>query len=481
MLNIYNWNDYYIDDRTIPLFQAQSNLRVNYDVYSSSNEDLLARMRAGPTEYDIIVPTNWFVPTYLKLGLIEPLRTDLMPNLTGRVTLLREVTDLIGCALIYLGHSPNSIKDSDLADVVKLVRSVRPKLKGFTTQGELRAHPNVQARISSYISYGTPVSLAKSLLPAGPRPSCRSSPSPARSSRSGRRPTTRLSSSLPRMKEGRLVVCATPIGNLEDASPRLARALAEADLIACEDTRQTRKLLAHLGVTTRMTSYHDVGERERAQELADRVAAGLRLALVTDAGMPAVSDPGYHLVAACLDRGVPVEVVPGPSAAMAALVVSGLPTDRFCFEGFLPRRPGQRDRRLAELAGEPRTMVLFEAPHRVLATLDAMAAAFGPDRPGAAVRELTKLHEQVLRGPLGELRRRLGEQGPRGELTLVVGGVPAGAAAPRANPADLAAQVAMLVEGGTSTRDAVTAVAEATGTRRKTVYQAVLESRTEPG
>ncbi|MFL6269101.1 MAG: PotD/PotF family extracellular solute-binding protein, partial [Actinomycetes bacterium] len=167
VLNIYNWNND-LDDRTIPLFQAQSNLRVNYDVYSSSNEDLLARMRAGPTEYDIIVPTSWFVPTYLKLGLIEPLRTDLMPNLTGRVTLLREVTDLIGCALIYLGHSPNSIKDSDLADVVKLVRSVRPKLKGFTTQGELRAHPNMQARISSYISYGTRCRWPSRCSPPGP-------------------------------------------------------------------------------------------------------------------------------------------------------------------------------------------------------------------------------------------------------------------------------------------------------------------------
>src|SRR5918998_4578831 len=253
------------------------------------------------------------------------------------------------------------------------------------------------------------------------------------------------------MKEGKLIVCATPIGNLEDASPRLARALAEADLVACEDTRQTRKLLAHLGVTTRMTSYHEVGERERARELAERVATGLRLALVSDAGMPAVSDPGYHLVATCLERGVPVEVVPGPSAALAALVVSGLPTDRFCFEGFLPRRPGQRDRRLAELATEPRTMVFFEAPHRVLATLDAMVAAFGPERAAAAVRELTKVHEQVLRGPLGTVRDELATQGPRGELTLVVGGAPAGGA--QASPAELAAEVATLVEGGTSTRD----------------------------
>jgi 16S rRNA (cytidine1402-2'-O)-methyltransferase len=282
------------------------------------------------------------------------------------------------------------------------------------------------------------------------------------------------------MKEGRLIVCATPIGNLEDASPRLARTLAEADMIACEDTRQTRKLLAHLGVTTRMTSYHEVGEKERAKELAERVATGLRLALVTDAGTPAVSDPGYLLVTACLARGVPVEVVPGPSAALAALVVSGLPTDRFCFEGFLPRRPGQRDRRLAELATEPRTMVFFEAPHRVLATLDAMVAAFGPERASAAVRELTKVHEQVLRGPLGTVRDELATQGPRGELTLVVGGAPAGSAA-QATPAELAAEVATLVAGGTSTRDAVTAVAEATGAPRRSVYQAVLAARGGPG
>ena len=227
-----------------------------------------------------------------------------------------------------------------------------------------------------------------------------------------------------------------------------------------------------------MTSYHEVGERERAKELAERVAAGLRLALVSDAGMPAVSDPGYHLVTACLELGVPVEVVPGPSAALAALVVSGLPTDRFCVEGCLPRRPGQRDRRLHELATEPRTMVFFEAPHRVLATLDAMVAAFGAERAGAAVRELTKLHEQVLRGPLGEVRDQLAAQGPRGELTLVVAGVRAGGA-PQARPADLAAEVATLVEGGTSTRDAVTAVAEATGTPRRSVYQAVLDARAE--
>jgi len=279
---------------------------------------------------------------------------------------------------------------------------------------------------------------------------------------------------------GKLIVCGTPIGNLEDAPPRLARVLAEADLVACEDTRQTRKLLTHLGVTTRTTSYHDVDERGRAELLADRVAAGTRLALVTDAGMPGVSDPGYHLVAACLARGLRVEVLPGPSAVLAALVVSGLPTDRFCFEGFPPRRVGARDRRLAELAAEPRTMVFFEAPHRVLATLAAMAAAFGADRPCAVVRELTKVHEEVLRGSLAEVAERLAANGPRGELTLVVGGAPASRPS-SAGVADLAAEVAALVAGGASTRDAIATVARASGTPRRAVYQAVIDVREEPG
>jgi len=281
------------------------------------------------------------------------------------------------------------------------------------------------------------------------------------------------------MTPGKLIVCGTPIGNLEDASPRLARLLAEADLVACEDTRQTRKLLTHLGVTTRTTSYHDVDERDRAEFLADRVAAGTRLALVTDAGMPGVSDPGYHLVEACLARGLRVSVVPGPSAVLAALVVSGLPTDRFCFEGFPPRRVGARDRRLAELAAEPRTMVFFEAPHRALATLAAMAAAFGADRPCAVVRELTKVHEEVLRGSLAEVAERLAANGPRGELTLVVGGAPASRPGTAA-ATDLAAEVATLIASGASTRDAIATVARASGTPRRAVYQAVIDVRGEP-
>jgi 16S rRNA (cytidine1402-2'-O)-methyltransferase len=273
---------------------------------------------------------------------------------------------------------------------------------------------------------------------------------------------------------GRLVVCATPIGNLGDVSPRLAEALASADLIACEDTRQTGKLLAHLGVRARLVSYHEANEAERASRLADEIAGGARVALVSDAGMPAVSDPGHDLIGACLERGLEVEVVPGPSAVLAALVVSGLPTDRFSFEGFPPRRAAARDRALAALAGERRTMVFFEAPHRVLATLEAMAAAFGAERRCAAARELTKLHEQVLRGTLAEVRGRLAEQGQRGEFTLVVAGAPE---PPDRSAADAVAEVARLVESGASTRDAVAEVAGATGQSRRAVYQAVLEAR----
>jgi 16S rRNA (cytidine1402-2'-O)-methyltransferase len=273
---------------------------------------------------------------------------------------------------------------------------------------------------------------------------------------------------------GRLVVCGTPIGNLGDAPPRLASALAEADVVACEDTREAAKLLAHLGVRARTVSYHEGNERARAAELADEIAAGRRVALISDAGMPGISDPGHDLIQACVARGLPVEVVPGPSAVLAALVLSGLPTDRFCFEGFLPRKAGPRDRRLAELAGEPRTMVFFEAPHRVLATLAAMAGAFGPSRPAAVTRELTKLHEQVLRGTVAELRERLAAQGPRGELTVVVGGAPEPAGP---DTAELAAEVARLVAEGSSTRDAVGAVARASGAPRRAVYQAVLDAR----
>lgn len=283
--------------------------------------------------------------------------------------------------------------------------------------------------------------------------------------------------------KGKLVVCATPIGNLGDASPRLARALAEADVVACEDTRHTRKLLAHLGVRARLVSYYEANEPERAAGLVERIEAGERVALVSDAGMPAISDPGHDLIGACLARGLEVEVVPGPSAVLAALVVSGLPTDRFCFEGFLPRKPSARARRLAELAGERRTMVFFEAPHRVLATLDAMIEWFGRERRCALARELTKVHEEVLRGTLAVVRERLADQGERGELTLVVAGAPEEPAGESrgAAEADLVAEVGRLVEAGATTRDAVSEVARASGRPRRAVYQAVLAARSGGG
>ena len=278
--------------------------------------------------------------------------------------------------------------------------------------------------------------------------------------------------------QGALIVCATPIGNLDDASPRLAAALAAADVVACEDTRRTRRLLDHLGVQARLVSYHDVNERRRAGELADLVAAGERVALVSDAGMPAVSDPGWQLVQLCLARDLAVEVIPGPSAVLAALVLSGLPADRFCFEGFLSRKAGARARRLAELAGEPRTMVFFEAPHRVEGTVAAMAEAFGPERRAAMARELTKLHEEVVRASLGELAAHLAERPARGEITLVV----AGAAEAGGAPADLAALVAERVAGGEDAKAAMRAVAKATGASRRDVYQAVIDARADdPG
>ena len=199
---------------------------------------------------------------------------------------------------------------------------------------------------------------------------------------------------------GVVVLAATPIGDPADASPRLRAELARADVIAAEDTRRLRRLLARLDVVTaaRIVSYFDGNEAARTDELLGDLAGGARVLVVTDAGMPSVSDPGYRLVAAAVEHGIAVTAVPGPSAVLTALAVSGLPVDRFCFEGFLPRRAGERPRRLAELAAEPRTMVFFEAPHRVADTLAAMVDAFGPERRAAVCRELTKTHEEVRRG-----------------------------------------------------------------------------------
>jgi 16S rRNA (cytidine1402-2'-O)-methyltransferase len=269
-----------------------------------------------------------------------------------------------------------------------------------------------------------------------------------------------------------LILAATPIGRPDDASPRLAEALATADVVAAEDTRRLRRLAADLGVVVsgRIVSYFDGNERERTPELIDAIAAGLDVVLVTDAGMPSVADPGYRLVAACVEAGHEVTALPGPSAALTALAVSGLPVHRFCFEGFLPRKAGERTRALGELAGEQRTMIFFEAPRRTAETLRAMVAAFGADRPAALCRELTKTHEEVVRDTLGGLVDWVDvqEHGVRGEVTLVVAG--GTKAAPDAG--ELRALVAAHEAGGLSRKDAIAAVAATTGVRRSVVYAA---------
>ena len=274
---------------------------------------------------------------------------------------------------------------------------------------------------------------------------------------------------------GLLVLAGTPIGDPADASPRLMAELAGADVIAAEDTRRLRRLTRDLRVEVpgRGVSYFDQNESARTPELVDALLGGARVLLVTDAGMPSVSDPGYRLVAAAVAAGVRVTAVPGPSAVLTALALSGLPVDRFCFEGFLPRKAGERARRLAELAGEPRTTVFFEAPHRLAASLAAMSEALGADRPAAVCRELTKTYEEVRRGPLSELAAWAAD-GVRGEVTVVVAGAPAaeGLAA-----GDLVGEVEALVGSGTRLKDATAAVAERHAVSRKDLYDAVLASR----
>ena len=271
---------------------------------------------------------------------------------------------------------------------------------------------------------------------------------------------------------GTLVIGATPIGRIADASAQLAAELAAADVIAAEDTRRLRRLIGALGVEVRarVVSYFDGNEERRTPQLVDALAGGERVLLVCDAGMPSVSDPGYRLVAAALEAGIEVTAVPGPSAVLTALAVSGLPVDRFCFEGFLPRKAAERARRLTRLCDEPRTLVFFEAPHRTAATLAAMAETFGADRRAAACRELTKTHEEVRRGHLAELVR-WAQAGVRGEVTLVVAGAEPPARS-TADPAALAALVADAQAGGLSRRDAIATVAAETGLPRRLVYEA---------
>lgn len=275
---------------------------------------------------------------------------------------------------------------------------------------------------------------------------------------------------------GRVVLAATPLGRPDDASPRLVEALAGTPVIAAEDTRRLRRLCADLGVTPsgRVVSFHDVNESARVPELLAELRAGADVLVVTDAGMPSVSDPGYRLVAAAVTEGITVTALPGPSAVLTALAVSGLPVDRFCFEGFLPRRAGERRRVLTELAGERRTLVFFESPHRLAATLADMAEAFAADRPAAVCRELTKTYEEVRRGTLADLAAW--SQGDvRGEITVVVAGAPDAVSA--VEPQDLAREVFAREGAGEERKAAIAAVATAHAVPKRTVFDAVVAAK----
>jgi 16S rRNA (cytidine1402-2'-O)-methyltransferase len=276
--------------------------------------------------------------------------------------------------------------------------------------------------------------------------------------------------------QGRVILAGTPLGRAEDASARLRDALASAPVIAAEDTRRLRRLCADLDVTPvgRILSFFDANESGRVPQLVEILQAGQDVLVVTDAGMPSVSDPGYRLVTAAAEAGLVVTSLPGPSAVTTALAVSGLPVDRFCFEGFLPRKAGDRRRALAALAGEPRTMVFFEAPHRLAETLADMAAILGEDRPAAVCRELTKTYEEVRRGGLGELAG-WARGDVRGEITLVVAGAPA--TADDVNPAELAAEVAAREDAGQVRKDAIADVARLRGLPKRVVFDAVVAAK----
>ena len=275
---------------------------------------------------------------------------------------------------------------------------------------------------------------------------------------------------------GRIVLAATPIGNTGDASARLVELLGTADIVAAEDTRRLHRLVQSLGVTVagRVISYHEHNEAAKTTELLEQVRAGSTLVMVTDAGMPSVSDPGFRLVEGAVAAGLTVTAVPGPSAVLTALALSGLPTDRFCFEGFLPRKAGERASRLADLAGERRTMVFFEAPHRLEPMLRALKERFGADRPAAVCRELTKTYEEVLRDSLGNLLVWAEDSEVRGEIAVVVGGAPEAAAG---TPEDHVAAVNGLVAQGVRLKEAVAAVADDARVSKRELYSAVLAAR----
>jgi 16S rRNA (cytidine1402-2'-O)-methyltransferase len=288
-----------------------------------------------------------------------------------------------------------------------------------------------------------------------------------------------LSENSPVGAGGILYVVGLPIGNPRDITERALEVLAQADLIACEDTRRTGRILAAHSIRTPTTSFFEHNEQRRTPAIIERLRAGANVALVTDAGTPAISDPGYRLVRAAHEAGIGVVAVPGASAAIAALSIAGIPTDRFVFEGFLPAKAGARRSALGRLAREERTMVFFEAARRLEETLREMAVVFGADRVAAVVREITKTHEETVRGTLAQLADRFVHQPPLGEITLVVAGTGT-AAEPRGEtvPAlDETRTVEVLCEAGLSLKQAAAAVAKLTGRRRREIYQNAIRSR----
>ncbi|MEZ7898595.1 MAG: 16S rRNA (cytidine(1402)-2'-O)-methyltransferase [Flaviflexus sp.] len=278
------------------------------------------------------------------------------------------------------------------------------------------------------------------------------------------------------MSDGKIYLAATPIGDPGDATPRLRDLLGRADVIAAEDTRRLLNLASRLDLTAtgKILAFHDHNENERIEELLDAARSGLTVLVVSDAGMPTVSDPGYRLVREAHDQGVPVTVIPGASAVLTALAISGLATDRFSFEGFAPRKDGDRNKVFTELVGEERTMVFFDSPHRIGDTLAAMVLYFGDDREAAVCRELTKTYEEVKRGPLGELAE-WAKDGLRGEITIVV----SGADEDDASAEDYVAEVLTLANMGMRLKSAAAYISERTGVRKKELYEAAMARRDE--
>jgi 16S rRNA (cytidine1402-2'-O)-methyltransferase len=283
---------------------------------------------------------------------------------------------------------------------------------------------------------------------------------------------------MPRSMTGTLYIVATPVGNLEDISQRALRTLREVDLVACEDTRRTRVLLNHFGIKTKTVSYHEHNERARAAELCEQIESGMNVALVSDAGTPLISDPGFRIVQAAIETNIPIVPIPGPTALVAALVASGLPSDQFFFNGFLPARANARRAKLEEVRGIPGTLVFYEAPHRIAATLKTALEVLG-NRRAAVARELTKLHEEIVRGSLSELTKRFsGDTIARGEMVLVISGAANElTAGVESSPRDLVARVSELEEEGLAAKTALKQAARELGLKRAEAYRLLVAQK----